>query len=229
MSQKPSNVNIPLIIAITVAIIGCLGTICAASIGAFSNFGVEQLRQQSELTRIAVLSVATQAPVEAVRDAPTRLPTFTELPAATDTPYPTLPPPATFTTEPPVIPTIDTRPTDTPPGTVLQVGETWTSGGFRVQLRSLTFAFGDEADLDFVLKNNTGRTLFFHFSNDTNVVMKDDLGRLYHWATPYEYDMIIENGSYDNLRLYKGGNFSGIQYLIVTVDLPNLIYAQWRN
>jgi len=135
----------------------------------------------------------------------------------------------TFTVEPSMIPTIDTRPTDTPPGTVLQIGETWTTNGFSVQLRSLTFAFGDEADLDFVITNNTGRTLFFHFSNDTNVVMKDDLGRIYNWATPYEYDLIIENGSYDNLRLYKGGNFSGIQYLMIIIDLLNLIFAQWNN
>lgn len=223
MTKKSSKVHIGWVITITGAIIGCLGTICAASIGAFANYNVEQLRQQSELTKIALISVGTQAPVEAARAAPT------ERPASTDTPYPTLPPAATPTTEPLIIPTVDTRPTDTPPGTVLQIGETWTTQGFRVQLRSLTFAFGDEADLQFTFTNNTGRTLFFHLSRDSHIIMKDNSGKIYTWATPYEDDLILENGSYQDIPVYKGGNFSGIQYLTITVDLPGLIYAQWRN
>jgi hypothetical protein len=219
MTQEPHKSNIVLIV---IAIIGVIGTAIGAIITVNGNYNVEKLRQETELTRIALISIVTQAgATQMVLQNTVNAPT--QLPAPTYAPYPTL------TDEPPVIPTVDTRPTDTPAGTVLQVGEVWTTKGFSVQLKSLTFAFGDEADLDIILTNNTGRTLFFHFSNDTHVAMKDDLGRVYSWANPYEYDIILENGSSKDLRLYKGGNFSGIQYLIVTVDLPSLIYAQWKN
>jgi hypothetical protein len=229
MTQESHKSNIVLII---IAIIGVMGTIIGATITVNGNYNVEKLRQETELTRIALVAIATQGGATQMVllntvNAPTQQPAPTQPPAPTYTPYPTL------TVEPTaistIIPTIDTRPTDTPPGTVLQIGQTWRTKGFSIQLKNLTFAFGDEADLEFTLTNNTGHTLFFHFSNDTHVTMKDDLGHIYNWATPYEYDIILENGSSEYLRLYKGGNFSGIQYLITTVDLPGLIYAQWKN
>lgn len=130
--------------------------------------------------------------------------------------------------EQPVIATVDTGLADTPPGTVLQIGETWTTAGFSVQLRSVKFCCGDEADLKFTFTNNTGRTLFFHLSKDVHVIMEDNSGKLYTWDTPYEEDLVLENGTSREIIVYKGGNFSGIQYLIITVDLPNLIYAQWK-
>jgi hypothetical protein len=101
--------------------------------------------------------------------------------------------------------------------------------GFSVQLRSLKFAFGDEADLQFTFTNNTGHTLFFHLSRDNHIIVKDNLGKIYTWATAYEDDLILENGATQDVSVYKGGNFSGIQYLIITVDLPSLIYAQWKK
>ena len=58
MTQEPQKSHIVLIV---IAIIGAIGTICATSIGAYATYNVEKLRQESELTRIALVSiVATQ-------------------------------------------------------------------------------------------------------------------------------------------------------------------------
>jgi hypothetical protein len=225
MTQEPHKSNIVLIL---IAVIGVIGTIIGATITVIGNYNVEKLHQETELTRIALISIATQGgATQMVLQNTANAPT--EPPAPTYTPYPTFTLYPTLKVEPTVFPTVDTRPTDTPPGTVLQIGETWTTLGFSVQLRSLTFAFGDEADLQFTFTNNTGRTLFFHLSKDNHIIVKDNLGKVYTWATPYEDDLILENGASQNIPVYKGGNFSGIQYLIITVDLPSLIYAQWKN
>ena len=226
MSQEPHKNNVVLIV---IAIIGVIGTIIAAVITVSGNYNVEKLRQETELTRIALVSiptqdVATQAIIQNTENSPTEPPAPTYTPNPTQTPQIIEP-----TIEPSAIPTIDTRANDTPPDAVLQIGETWTAGGLGVQLRSLSFAFGDEADLQFTFTNNTGRTLFFHLSRDAHITVKDNNGKIYTWATPYEDDYILENGQYLDVPVYKGGNFSGIQYLIITVDIPNLIRAQWKS
>ncbi len=226
MSQEPHKNNVVLIV---IAIIGVIGTIIAAVITVMGNYNVEKLRQETELTRIALVSmptqdVATQVIIQNTENLPTEPPAPTYTPNPTQTPQIIEP-----SIEPSAIPTVDTRVNDTPPDAVLQIGETWTAGGFGVQLRSLTFSFGDEADLQFTFTNNTGRTIFFHLSRDAHIIMKDNNEKIYIWATPYEDDYILENGQYLDVPVYKGGNFSGIQYLIITVDIPNLIRAQWKS
>jgi len=94
MNKEAPKGNSALII---IAIIGALSTICAASIGAMTTYNVEKLRQDSELTRIALVSTATQAGVTQAAMAdilsmPTNtpeppLPTYTLQP--TSTAYPT--------------------------------------------------------------------------------------------------------------------------------------------
>lgn len=227
MTQEPQHKsNIVLI----VAIIGLVGTVIAAIITVMGNYNVEKLRQETELTKIALASIPTLSNTPQIVIQNTESPnsvalTITEIPIPTQTPK--IEP--TPSTEPSPFPTIDTRPTDTPPDTVLQIGETWVTAGLGVQLRSLTFSFGNEADLQFTFTNNTGHTLFFHLSRDSHIIVKDNNGKVYTWATPYEDDFILENGQYLDVPVYKGGNFSGIQYLIITVDIPNLIYAQWKT
>lgn len=54
MTQEPKKDNT---IRIVVAIIGVVGTIIAATIGAVTTYNVEKLRQKAELTRIALESI----------------------------------------------------------------------------------------------------------------------------------------------------------------------------
>lgn len=227
MTQEPQKSNSALIV---IALIGLIGTIIAAVITVIGSYNVEKLRQEAELTKIALASIPTQSNTPQIVIQNTESPTDVAL-TITETPIPTQTPKIepTPSTEPSPIPTIDTRPTDTPPDTVLQIGETWVTAGLSVQLRSLTFSFGNEADLQFTFANNTGHTLFFHLSRDSHITVKDNNGKVYTWATPYEDDFILENGQYLDVPVYKGGNFSGIQYLIITVDIPNLIRAQWKS
>jgi len=53
MAQEPQKSNYVLIV---IAIIGLVGTIVAATIGAIGNYNTEKLRQEAELTRIALVS-----------------------------------------------------------------------------------------------------------------------------------------------------------------------------
>lgn len=91
MNKEAPKGNSALII---IAIIGALSTICAASIGAMTTYNVEKLRQDSELTRIALVSTATQAGVtQAAMADILSMPTNTPLPTytlqSTSTAYPT--------------------------------------------------------------------------------------------------------------------------------------------
>jgi hypothetical protein len=72
-SQKNNNV------LIIIAIIGVVGTIVAATIGAIGNYNTEKLRQEAELTRIALISSAaqggaTQIVLQSTANTPTELP-----------------------------------------------------------------------------------------------------------------------------------------------------------
>jgi hypothetical protein len=82
MSKKKPENNSPVVI---VAVIGALSTIFAAVIGSVANYNTEKLRQESELTRIALLSMPTT-------EISTQLPTATTFPLPTLPPDPTLPP-----------------------------------------------------------------------------------------------------------------------------------------
>lgn len=88
MNQEPHKSNVALIV---IAIIGVIGTIAGAAITVFGNYNVEKLRQETELTRIALVSIATQGGatqmvLQSTVDAPT--PTFFE--AYTPVPIPSI-------------------------------------------------------------------------------------------------------------------------------------------
>lgn len=100
MSNEPPKSNIVLIV---IAIIGVIGTIIASAIGAFTSYNIEKQRQDFELTKIALVSIATQGGATQVVlkqtvNAPTQTPQFTPSPYPTYTPFvaPTQIPP-TFT------------------------------------------------------------------------------------------------------------------------------------
>lgn len=82
MTQESRKGNIVLI---TIAVIGCVGTIVASTIGAISSYSVEKLRQESELTKIALVSIATQGGA-------TQMVLQNTVDAPTPPPYPTYTP-----------------------------------------------------------------------------------------------------------------------------------------
>ena len=136
----------------------------------------------------------------------------------------------TDTPQPPAIPT-DT-PTavviNTDPNATLSVGETWHTNGLDVMLREASFRFSDELDLYFVFSNNTGKTLFFHFDEEMHVTLTDNNGKIYTWRYHYDQDVVLENGDTYTEQVYKGGDFSGAQYFIVELNIPEIITAKWR-
>ena len=104
MSQETPKNNTVLIV---VAIIGVIGTIVATAIGAIANYNIERFRQEAELTRIALVSIATQggatqASMAGTISAPTSTPYPTNELQPTYTPYPTYTPvpPPIFTSTP---------------------------------------------------------------------------------------------------------------------------------
>ncbi len=84
MNQESHKSNVVLII---IAIIGVIGTIIGATITVIGNYNVEKLRQETELTRIALAPIAAQG--EATQPSTTStisLPTPTDLPTKVSTP-----------------------------------------------------------------------------------------------------------------------------------------------
>ena len=67
MTQEPNKSNIILII---IAIIGVCGTVIGATITVMGNINVEKIRQETELTRIALPSIATQMVLQSTVNAP---------------------------------------------------------------------------------------------------------------------------------------------------------------
>ncbi len=76
MTQESQKNNTVLIV---IAIIGVVGTIVASAIGAIGNYSAEKLRQETELTRIALGSVTTQSGTTQISTA-TQAPTSVILP-----------------------------------------------------------------------------------------------------------------------------------------------------
>jgi len=96
MTQEPHKSNIVLIV---IAIIGVIGTVIGATITVIGNYNIEKLRQETELTRIALVTIATQGGATQVSMAST-------ISAPTDTPYPTYAPLPTLSPSSTPAPTI---------------------------------------------------------------------------------------------------------------------------
>jgi hypothetical protein len=85
MTQESQKSNTVLII---IAIIGVVGTIVAATIGAIGNYNTEKLRQEAELTRIALASNSiqngiTQVPMTSAASTPIPINVLAETSTAT--------------------------------------------------------------------------------------------------------------------------------------------------
>lgn len=78
MTQEPNKSNMILII---IAIIGVCGTIIGATINVMGNINVEKIRQETELTRIALPSIATQLVLQSTANASAPVITITPNPS----------------------------------------------------------------------------------------------------------------------------------------------------
>ena len=101
MNQEPQKSNTVLIV---IAIIGVVGTIIATTIGVIGNYNIEKLRRDTELTRIALVSMATQGGATQASMASTiSAPTDVLINIPTEIPIPTntfLPPTVSFAPTP---------------------------------------------------------------------------------------------------------------------------------
>jgi hypothetical protein len=96
MTQEPPKSNIVLII---IAVIGVIGTIIGATITVIGNYNVEKMRQELELTRIALVATATQdVATQESMVITTSIPINTPFPIYTPTTIPMATP--TFTIQP---------------------------------------------------------------------------------------------------------------------------------
>jgi len=85
MTRETNKTNLILII---IAIIGVCGTVVGAIITVMGNINVEKIRQEAELTKIALVTIATQGgATQMVLQSTANAPT--SLPYPTYTPYPT--------------------------------------------------------------------------------------------------------------------------------------------
>ena len=78
MIQEPNKSNMILII---IAIIGVCGTIIGATITVMGNINIEKIRQETELTRIAFPSIATQLVLQSTANASAPIITVTPKPS----------------------------------------------------------------------------------------------------------------------------------------------------
>jgi hypothetical protein len=131
MTQEPQKSNAVLIL---IAIIGVVGTIVATAIGVIGNYNIEKLRQDAELTRIALVSIATQGgATQMVLQSTVNAPT--EPPAPTYTPYPTLIPEVVMTTSESAVPVS----INTLPDSILDVGQSWRQDELLLTLNEVNY------------------------------------------------------------------------------------------
>jgi len=149
MSQESPKNNTVLIV---IAIIGVLGTIIGAVITVIGNYNVEKLRQETELTRVALASDLTRSVI--VQDNPQNTPNAPagdvtpvvtpsatnfsptiDLPAPTYTPYPTLTPVVVTATSEPMV----SSSANTPPDSILEVGQGWRQDDLLLTLSAVNY------------------------------------------------------------------------------------------
>lgn len=227
MAQEPQKNNAALII---IAIIGVMGTIVATTIGVIGNFNIEKMRQEAELTRIALVSIATQGGATQVSMAST-------ISAPTSTPYPTNELPPTYTPFPTYTffpqPTIPPLPSETPtPLSNLPLGQGYTINHARIVLRD----FCGSLCFYFTVYNDRQSTLVFS-TYYSYAHLYDDLGNEYKNGTsgadsPQQYN--IYPGGNDDVGNFGQIRFNGpvdpkANYLIFSYDeILNLTDLTWK-
>jgi hypothetical protein len=157
MTQEPQKNKSVLIV---IAVIGVVGTIFGAIINVVGNYNVEKLRQETELTRIALVSIATQGgATQMVLQSTVNAPT--QSPAPTYTPYPTTSSPTaevrvvTATLMPTLTPTQTQYPL---PTALLEPNTTWENNGLALTL----------SDFKYIARNGKCVAIHFELKNRSN-------------------------------------------------------------
>jgi hypothetical protein len=184
----------------------------------------------------------------------TPYPTYTPLP--THTPFPTSPSPTFRPTPTSPTPTLHivavtatpeptpTVPENTPPGSVLAVGETWQQNGLQLTLDRVNldqrWTGQGYVNLYFVMHNGTNQTMIFEFDT-RNLTISDSNGSRYERDDVYicTLSFELEPGETKDTKfgcpMYPNPSFEGnyfdasVQYLQVTVrNFGRIGEAQWR-
>jgi len=251
MGEGKASPKLWAIVLIAIAIIGCIGTILAATI---EILGTVLLPTPAPLyTLVPQVNTPVDDPGESATSvalASTAPPTFTPLPsqgqesAQGSTPYPTYTPLPTYTPYPTPATVVATpQPTATdPPPEALEVGQTWEYEGAALTLSGADLN-GDQITLYLVFTNNTPQTLNFTFTVPDDVTVKDNLGRKYTlsqvWALIVDrrpdysatWELSLESGEREEFGILKWkGPFTdkSVEYLLVTVNISRIQEARWR-
>jgi hypothetical protein len=191
VDPKSANSKAALTVAIVVALIGCLGVIIAALINI-----LPQLLEGGATPQPTIDIVSTRPP--------------TDVPQTLEPSNP----------EPGSAPDVATAPTvpDTPPGTILEVGQTWRQGGIELRLDKGEVMIGDEYRehgpgvlIGFSLTNRKPQQITFQITQE-DFFASDNRGRQlqvgkvnpfygYYFAPPMD-DIPINLQSGEHIELY---------------------------
>lgn len=232
-------------------LVGCaqiIGTVIGviALIVAFLSLAWAITHQEAAIQVVQLVSgEPTVTPMITTLPTGTPLPTYTPYP--THTPYPTYTPHIVPTPEPtealpiptPVVVTATptpkpTEPPETPPGSVLSVGETWRQGGVSLTL--------DEVRLEptyvrvyFTLRNESDHRILGSFGLP-NIRIEDNLGNVFTaWHQNMSWDFNLEQK--DTFKLGSGdytqynGNLANkaVEWVLISVnDVSDIQNARWK-
>jgi len=201
MAQEPQKNNSVLIV---IAIIGVVGTLVASTIGVVGNYNIEKFRQEAELTRMALVSIATQGGATQISMAGT-------ISAPTDTPYPTNEPLPTYTPYPTYtlvpLPTISPTPSVTLPfqdNFDSGLSKAWLREGGDWHMANGKVANGSSTGILWLGKANwTDLVIEFDLTSDP-YVCSDWIQILTHMQDPYNFVAVGVVGCYhEGIYLYK--------------------------
>lgn len=118
----------------------------------------------------------------------------------------------------------------TPAGTLLRVGESYTSkSGIAVKLTQVEFPAGNEVHLHFTFTNQSPKVMNLALDHNNNVTLTDDLGGVFTWASDFTWAVTIYPGTSRNDEVKRRGDVSQSSYFIIKLDMPGLLSAQWKN
>lgn len=212
----------------------------------------DKATMQALATAIAGQQEAQQTPRATITTPPTPTPivvVVTATPQDTPTLAPPTPTPVPTNTPVPPTPTLlptPTVPSNTPPGSILEVGESWQQNDIRLKLEEVSFS-PDCLRLHFNLYNDTNHTIVTVI-NEENFSVVDNLGQrwrfssfgfCYYGCTDYteEIEDTIEAGEHFKtegcdtwkVAFYGSVTDTRVDEVIVTVDgLSQISNAKWR-
>lgn len=209
---------------------------------AFRDMFVREVTRVEQVTTSPLVVVVENTVMVTTTPGPA-LPTFTSIiqevfVEITTTPQPTFTATTTLTGTPTL-----TEVVNTPPDSVLEVGEWWKKDGVWLMVSEVEFGNLGELRIHLELWNQTGNDLIFSWSPVGNFSMVDNIGHRY--ALEYYYTSginseVIEAGALVELNHTHYGSpavkFDDTQYFdpLVTdlyftvIDLSRVTYAQWH-